>query len=141
MSIRLGARSVGRAVLATLALGGLTACSGAGYDSLLQPPAAGSTSTTSSQEASTSTPFEGGASNPGDDAPSGSEDSSGSDDASGIENADDAAATDVTSSPPGAEPASPCPACTGGTTCCANATSIQYGTCYSAALCLVLCCN
>jgi len=142
MSIRLGGRSVARSAIATLALGGLMACSGAGYESLLEPPPAGSTSTTPGQDASTSKPFEGGASNPGDDATTSSEDdSSGSDDASGIEPADDAA-VDATS-PPGAEPASPCPnACMLGTTCCAKATSTQYGTCYSTALCFdPFCCN
>ena len=134
-----------RSAIATLALGGLmacSACSGAGYESLLEPPPAGSTSTTPGQDASTSKPFEGGASNPGDDAMAISEDdSSGSDDASAVEPPDDAAVE--ATSPPGAEPASPCPAaCTLGTTCCAKATSTQYGTCYSTALCFApFCCN
>ena len=106
------------------------------YDSVTgEPPA----SATESAEAATSTHYDASEST-GDASTSDSASHGQGDEASQDDDAapDDAPGGDDRE--PGAEPASPCPVCTLGTTCCTKAGSTQYGMCYSAVLCFGLCC-
>jgi hypothetical protein len=130
------------AAVAAFAFSGALACSGAGNAGLLMPPPS-STSPVEVDEASAPMQHGGGHAASTDDADAIDANSVASgDDASQSDDSDDAShADDAATPPPGAEPASPCPACALGTTCCAKAGSAQYGMCYSAILCLGLCCN
>jgi hypothetical protein len=142
MSDPWGVRFGARLATAALTLGGVVACSGAATTELLAPPPSSSTATAESDEASV--PTHPDASHPassGDAASSDLMSQASGDDSSQDENQDDASADDAGDMPgPGAEPASPCPVCSLGTTCCTKAGSAQYGTCYSD-LCFGLCCN
>jgi len=124
-----------RSASGPLALVWVVACSGAANGPLLEPPA----SATESAEASTSTHYD--ASGSTVDASTSDAASQGQGDEASQD--DDAAPDDAPGGDdgePGAEPASPCPVCTLGTTCCTKAGSTQYGMCYSAVLCFGLCC-
>jgi hypothetical protein len=139
----MGVRSEIRAAVAALAFG-VAACSGALSSDLLAPPSS-STPATNGDDASAPASSSGGHTMSDDDAATldaTSHGGGGDDDSSEPDKSDDASPDDAaTMSQPDVGPASPCPTCTLGTTCCAKTGSTQYGMCYSAALCFGLCCN